>query len=250
VSFFILVAALASGLTGVEPPQRPAVTGSWPASWVSDHCPPFYGKGTRPPKPVDVSACRVTESGQFGSLRGDDYLYAFYCIEETSQKEFGSCDDPNSVNAQHPRANIAVFVRPHGSDTVQLVASHLSPLGGFRTPRMAASGYGAVMELPLVLAASCDCNASYYYLKRGDSRRWLQLDWDKWQQDLHQRLPYGLRNWNDFWPDLQAMTARGGLWRPEDPHCCPGGGSVEAALGIEGDRFVLRSFRVLPPSGR
>jgi hypothetical protein len=227
------------------------VTGTWPVSWVSDHCPPFYWEGDQPRKPVDVSACRVTGSGQFGSFGGNDYLYAFYCVEEKGQPEPGSCDDPSSLNARYPRANIAVFVRPQGGDTVRLVVSHFSlPAGGFRTPRLAANAYGVVMELPQVLAATCDCNASYYYLKRRDSRRWFQLDWEKWQQDLHKRLPYGLRNWNDFWPDLQAMTARGGLWRPEDAHCCPTGGIVEARIGIEGDRFVLQSFRVLPPSGK
>ena len=49
---------------------------------------------------------------------------------------------------------------------------------------------------------------------------------------------------NGFWPDLQHMTADGGLWRAQDAHCCPEGGSVHVELGVRDDRFVVRSFQI------
>ena len=46
---------------------------------------------------IHVLGCRVTESGEFGSVGNDAYSYALYCIEEdTIFKEAGACDNPES----------------------------------------------------------------------------------------------------------------------------------------------------------
>jgi hypothetical protein len=97
--------------------------------------------------------------------------------------------------------------------------------------------------VPLVVAGTCECNASPYYLWQSSTRTWLELDWGGWQQELAKRLPPGLTNMNGFWPDLANMTAEGSLWRKEDPHCCPTGGTVQVDLGVADRSFVLRSFR-------
>jgi hypothetical protein len=98
------------------------------------------------------------------------------------------------------------------------------------------------MELPLVIAASCDCNASSYYLWRPQTRDWVLMDWVSWQYEAALKFPPDLTNQNSYWPDLSTLTTDGALWRPDDAHCCPSGGSVSVQLGIVDNRFVLRSL--------
>src|SRR2546427_8115311 len=94
------VASVVLSATVVAPAAQPG-SGSpavWPVKWILDHCPEFRdGNG-----PVTVTRCRVTESGEIGSFQRDQYLYAFYCVEEKATEELlGSCDDPNSVQGRH-----------------------------------------------------------------------------------------------------------------------------------------------------
>jgi hypothetical protein len=234
--------SLGAQSAGRQAPTPPA----WPVEWIANHCPEFpvsFGVGK-------VVSCRVSESGQFASFRGDTYYYAFYCVESDSTREWGSCNNPDSeMRRLYSEANVAVFVRRGGAGAVRLVLSQYGFGGHFiGPPRIGESSQGAVMELPYSSASSCNCNGSSYYLWRPQSRDWVGLeDWGSWQKELAKKLPPDLGTWNDMWPDLDTLTTDGSLWRPDDAHCCPSGGTVHVQLGIVDNRFVLKSFRVDPP---
>jgi hypothetical protein len=142
------------------------------------------------------------------------------------------------------RSNIAIFVRHGAEDTVRPVLSRYDSGGPYRTPRIVENSQGAVMELPLVIAASCDCNASSYYRWRPQTRDWVLMDWVSWQYEAARKFPPDLTNENGYWPDLRTLTTTGALWRGDDAHCCPTGGSVSVQLGIVDNRFVLKSLDI------
>ena len=147
-----------------------------------------------------------------------------------------------------------LFVRHGRAKDVSLMTFAFEPTGDFKRPlwgdyitqpSVVATPFGRIMELPLILAATCDCNASLYYLWDARGRRWQRLDFEAWKRQLETRVPAGLQDMNSAWPDLAAMTVDGTLWRSEDAHCCPTGGSYHALLSISNGRFVLKSVRIV-----
>jgi hypothetical protein len=247
----LLVAAQASA-TSAQPSQGPSPVSrgsTLPVELVAERCPDFHVGDHRVD---DIVRCRVLASGTFARLGSDVYYYAFYCVEERSTPQFGSCDDSSSINGKYPRQNIAVFVRRNKASSLQLVTFAFAPTGDFKKPdgdyitkpSIVATPYGRIMELPLIVAASCDCNASIYYLWETTQRHWKKLDFDAWQDQLWRRLPDSIGAGDPPWPDLRKMTVSGLLPRKEDPHCCPNGGSYAARLAISNGKFVLKSVRI------
>jgi hypothetical protein len=179
---------------------------------------------------------------------------SIYCVVDALIKEAvkdlvedpGSCADASSYFGAWSRTAAAVFVREGTSEMVRLVTTQYggSLIGTFDKPVIVMNSSGAVMELPFHVASTCDCNGSTYYTWRRNTRQWQELDWSGWQKNFNRRLPRGLENQNGFWPDLKSMTTTGGLWRKEDPHCCPSGGTVDVQLGITGSRFSLKSLKL------
>lgn len=228
--------------------NQPVVPSSTPPPWVVEqiagHCPAFRGQFGL----IKVASCSVTKFGEFASFHGDTYYYSLYCVEEkgSDPRYNGSCDDADSFNSSYgmSRSNIGIFVR-HGADhAVRLVLARYDSGGPYRTPRPVENSQGTVMELPLVIAASCDCNASSYYLWRPRTGDWALMDWESWQHEAERKFPPDLTNQNGYWPDLRTLTTDGALWRPDDAHCCPSGGSVSVQLGIVENRFVLRALDI------
>jgi hypothetical protein len=209
---------------------------------LAERCPEFRQEG----RLVNVARCRVTESGEFARLGGDTYYYALYCVEEKDDQFLGSCADSDSVNGHNNRSNIAVFVRRSGP-TLRLVTSVATiGAGNFRRPSIVVSPFGAIMELPLIIAATCDCNSSSYYLRQARAQGWQEIDFNAWKEDLAKRLPAGLTNMNSPWPDLRTLKVDGWLWRNGDAHADPTGGQWRGQLGIVDSTFVLKSLQVLP----
>ena len=253
LTVLLLVAAPASA-TPAQPSQSPSTASrgsSLPVELVAERCPDFHVGDHRVD---DIVRCRVLASGTFARLGSDVYYYAFYCVEERSAPEFGSCDDSSSINGGHPRQNIAVFVRRNKAPSLQLVTFAFAPTGDFKKPNwgdyvtkpsIVVTPYGRIMELPLILAASCDCNASIYYLWEPTQRHWKELDFTAWQYQLKRQLADSIAAWGDPpWPVLRNMTVSGPLWRNEDAHCCPSGGSYTGRLAISNGKFVLKSVRI------
>jgi len=252
ISLLVVAQALATAAQPRQTISTVSVGSSLPVEHVADHCPEFR---VRDHRVDDIARCRVLQSGTFARLGNDVYYYAFYCMEERSAPELGSCDDSNSINGKYPRQNIAVFVRSNRARNVRLVTFEFAPTADFKKPdgphyvtkpSIVATPYGRIMELPLIAAATCDCNASIYYLWEPKQRRWRILDFSAWQGQLGRHLPDGLTAQNAPWPDLHTMRVNGSLWRNEDAHCCPGGGSYAALLAISNAKFVLKSVRVWP----
>jgi len=200
---------------------------------ATERCPQFH-EGTNV---VRVERCEVVDSGELAVVDGDRYLYRLYCVDVTGSPV------PMCAEARGSRG-VAVFVRRRGETRLRLVTASFVISGEIRRPSIVATRYGHILELPTVVSATCECNASRYFLKRTSSRDWRELDFEKWQAGLGPRLPAGLTNMNAPWPDLANMRVSGPLWRRDDAHCCPAGGTFSGELAIEGNRFVLRSVQL------
>lgn len=231
---FTLALLLALHTTPADEQARGTTTLPVSAS-AAEQCPQFH-EGT---KVVRVERCDVVDSGELAVVEGDRYSYRLYCID------VAGAPVPVCAEARGSRG-VAVFVRRQGETRLRPVTTSFVISGEIRRPSIVANRYGHILELPTVVSATCECNASRYFLKRSSSRDWRELDFDKWQTELGPHLPAGVASMNAPWPDLANMRVGGALWRRDDAHCCPAGGTFSGELAIEGNRFVLRSVQVNP----
>jgi hypothetical protein len=67
-----------------------------------------------------------------------------------------------------------------------------------------------------------------------------------WLEGALARLPEDSGLWKGIPIDFAAMTAETPIWRPEDPNCCPSGGTAILSFAIEGDRLVVREVAYRP----
>ena len=199
----------------------------------TERCPQFRDGA----QVVSVDQCHFLESGELAVLGGDRYLYSRYCVE-VKELPISPCAAGRGSQAA------AVFVRRQGETALRLVAASVALAGEMRRPSIVANRYGHILELPTILSATCDCNASRYFLKRPGSRQWREIDFGAWRGELERQLPEGLANMDTPWPDLARMQIIGALWRRADAHCCPAGGEFTGELVIEGNRFVLKTVQV------
>jgi hypothetical protein len=203
-----------------------------------ERCPAFRDETG----PIKIDQCLFLESGELAILDGDRYLYGRYCIDVTALP-VPRCDIGRGNQAA------AVFVRRRSETALRLVTTSYALGGQIRRPSIVANRYGHVLELSTILSATCDCNASRYFLKRPGSRRWREIDFQAWREELIPRVPEGLTNMDTPWPDLAKMQVTGALWQRADAHCCPAGGTFTGELAIEGNRFVLKTVQVTPSDG-
>ena len=143
-----------------------------------------------------------------------------------------------------------MFVRRKGDAGLKVITTTVAIGGQIRRPSIVANRYGHILELPTILSATCDCNASRYFLKGPGSRRWRELDFQFWQGELGARLPPGLTNWDTPWPELADLRIAGALWRRSDSHAGPTGGWFTGELAIKGTSFVIKSVQITQGDGK
>ena len=234
----MLTLALVLALHAVAGDLPPRQMGSTrPVDRSTKDCPKFRLGTER----VQVERCVVLDSGDLAVLDGDRYVYTRYCVEVKELRI--PCAAGRGSHA------VAVSVRRAGETALRLVTTGFALGGQSRRPSIVANRYGHILELPTILAATCDCNVSRYFLKQPGSRQWRELNFNDWKGELSSHLPVGLKNTDTPWPDLSTMTINGVLWQQPDAHCCPTGGWFSGEFAIEGDRFVLKSIKVTRGDG-
>lgn len=200
-------------------------------------CPPLGGE---PGPDSKYSSCKMTALRTLGRLGDKDWFAAEYCMAPRAITE-ARCDgglfpmDMNDVTvlvlAQSPADQVVRLVLRHGSESAMA-----GETAHYRTD------YGDMLEIPLYLAGTGHFNGSAYYLWQRD--HWQPVDFKHWQRDLQKRLPKGLGVWKGPWPDLRKMHFESSLWRDSDANCCPTGGTVEAELGLDGTRLLIRALKI------
>ena len=83
----------------------------------------------------------------------------------------------------------------------------------------------------------------YFILADG---KWLNLESEHWQTDVAHRLPQGRSINKGYVPDLKTMTAESGVWKSDDPNCCPTGGAVSVKLKIKDHALAVDHFKYDP----
>jgi hypothetical protein len=211
----------------------------WSLDTIGRECPGFSDELGHP---IAVTSCRVKEWDRFVDFEGETFYYVVYCVEDQFTAGLQVCTSGPGGGESNGRA---IFAGRIGDRRVRLVRTEHSLIPGrMRRPSIMTSREGSVLELPLSIAGTCECNASSYYVWHPSTRTWWDLDWEGVNADVD--YPAGLRNMDGFWPDLTRLTADGALWRKGDAHCCPTGGTVHLDLGISGTRIVVRAARFSP----
>ena len=190
----------------------------------------------------DVGECRVSSFGALGTVGGQVYYYALYCLLTNDRLAEGHCGDTSFVGRSHRNRGLAVFAGDRGSATVRLAYERVNPEVGimvYAQPEILRTGHGTFLYLPIRVDGTGSYNESEYYLRAGGA--WQRLDSESWLKDLASRLPPGREIWKGVWPNLATLRAESGLWRKGDGNCCPTGGQVRVRLAIRDRRFVIVS---------
>jgi hypothetical protein len=123
-------------------------------------------------------------------------------------------------------------------DALEMVES---PAGVLLVVRVGHAGSGAILD---------------YRAFRAEGAAWRALrvsPWGEdapeakgWADDLATRLPEGHAVWKGILVDFATMTSTTSLWRPEDPNCCPTGGTADLRFAIVGDALRVIDIAVRP----
>src|SRR5687767_12192493 len=190
--------------------------------------------------------CRVTRFGELGTVDGETYYYAIYCLLPPSSRSDGETCGDDAFRAQYHRARgLAVFARAGSETDVRLIFERVSgDIGMFvyREPVLAPSAAGTLLQLPIAYDGTGNFNASEYFVREG--QRWERIDAASWLADLAKRLPPGVSLWKGVWPDLLTLRAEAGLYREGDGNCCPTGGLARIQLAVRDKRFILESVTI------
>jgi hypothetical protein len=202
-----------------------------------------FSEVKRGERPGDYRDCQLSEFGQFGTVDGDIYFYALYCLIRNDDTNKGKCGDDSFNGRYYRHRGLAIFTRGSTAEYARLLFERASNDIGvlfYQKPQIIQSGAGVLLYLPIALDGTGNGDESEYYLR--ESGRWEPIEAMEWLEDLQHRIPAGLRTRKGIWPDLNTMQAEAGLYRDGDANCCPSGGTVVIRLSIQARRFVIDSM--------
>jgi pimeloyl-ACP methyl ester carboxylesterase len=226
------------GSTSSAPPR------SYSLSTIRTTCIDFT-ELKRGKEPDDIGDCRVSGFGEVGTIDGQTYYYALYCLVTNSRIPEGTCSGDSFIARYHRQRGLVVFVGDRGSGTVRLLHERVTADVGtkvYAEPEIVRSAAGPILSLPIRVDGTGNYNDSEYYLRKGGA--WRRIDSESWLKDLVGRLPANRQIWKGVWPDLKTMRAETGLYRKGDGNCCPTGGTARVRLAIRDTQFVIVSSAI------
>jgi hypothetical protein len=246
VSIAVILASMAMAQNAraqIRESVRPDNTEFHDLTLVRQNCIPFTEIN-----PADLRDCRVSDFGEFGSVEGQRYFYALYCLVPNDAPDKGQCND-GSFNARyHQQRGLVIFEGDSSGRRVRIIFERVTgDIGTVRydKPAIIHMAAGILLYIPVAVDGTGAYNESEYYLRV--NRKWEQVEAQKWTDELKQRIPPGLEIWKGIWPNLQTMEAVAGLYRSSDANCCPTGGTARIKLAIRSPRFVIESVVIEPP---
>jgi hypothetical protein len=178
--------------------------------------------------------CHVTRGRWVATIDFLDLYQAQYCLGNTTE----SCQQTAQVifanRAYTPDATV-LLVRLDEAGTT------------YSDPMVVNSGDDSVMSM--ALRGTTGALATQYFVWRAN--RWATVDAKLWQHDLQADLQTKLPNGTSVraisaQPDLENMAAEVPLFNTQDPDCCPTGGVVKVAIGLENSQFVVKNLTIQP----
>lgn len=212
---------------------------TFPPSFLRDNCIelPDIEIG---PDLSDARDCGVSQFGPFGVVGAQEYFYALYCLIPGYADEGTTCASDTFTANYHRRRGLAIFRKESPEEELTLMLSRATPEIGiyvYDRPEIIESSAGTVLVVPIRVDGTGSGNESEYYLRQEGI--WLRLDATSWLQELRRRIPEQFGMWKGLWPDLRTMTAKTGLYRPDDANCCPTGGEIRVQLTIRDGALVI-----------
>jgi hypothetical protein len=190
--------------------------------------------------------CGITDSGLFGNSENGVFHFVLYCIIPDHDSNPTQCGDDSFTARYHSRRGLAIYRVDPETGSADRFLERVDPEIGvvlYEKPRIMENSYGKFMDIPIRIEGTGVGNISEYYRQDPEFGKWERLVSDEWAEGLEKRLPPGLSIRKGIWPDITSMTVETGLYRENDPNCCPSGGTAEMILRLEGNRIVLKSIR-------
>jgi hypothetical protein len=232
--------ALLSGCTVIAH----GATREFPLAVIRNQCIDF-SEVKRGNEPDDLRDCRVSEFQEFGSVDGETYYYALYCLILNDAPDKGKCGDGSFNSTYHRERGLAVFVRAASRSSASLLFERVTEEVGmllYERPQIIRTAAGIILHLAIAVDGTGNFNESEYFL-RGQGV-WEPIEAKEWIKDLPRRIPSGLEIRKGIWPDIKTMQASAGLYRRDDANCCPTGGVARIRLALRGKQFAIDSVVV------
>ena len=214
---------------------------TFPMALVRNQCIEFT-EVKRGGEPEDFRDCLVSKFDEFGSVEGQKYYYALYCLIPNFVPDNSKCGDGSLSAHFYSQRALAIFTSASAGGPLRLVFERANgDIGAlfYLEPEILRTAVGTILYLPIAYDGTGHGNGSEYYLRERSD--WRRIESEAWLKDLEQRLPAGLQIWKGVWQDLRTMQAEAGLYRQGDANCCPTGGVARIQLAIRDGKFVLES---------
>lgn len=177
------------------------------------------------------ASCRVTRGRWIATLDFMDLYQAQYCLSKNVSNNVEACDQ---------RALVIFSNRAYTPDAKALMVRIDEGATEYDDPMVVASGDESIMSVSA--RNSTGILAKSYYLWRTD--HWVAMDAKSWLNGLSAHLPKGTAARQVAWPNLETMSAKVSLFRPDDADCCPTGGMAEVELGLVKEQFAVKQVKL------
>lgn len=182
-----------------------------------------------------LDPCVVNDFDYFSTIDNLNFFYALYTFPRVDKNE-------NNLG-------IVIFEGEINSDKVRPVLARLDlgatmPSTGFSKPSIVNTKFGKILYLPDYCDGTGDFNDDNFFIWK--KTKWISLDSETWQSNLHKRLPNGYHIMNGMVIDLSNFKVETYLWENGDAHCCPTGGKAEVSLIIQNEKFIIKNITFKP----
>lgn len=181
--------------------------------------------------------CRLSKSGNFGSLDSSDFYYALYCVHDWA---------PGQGPGNCMVSSMALFAQNKHTGVVERFHEHAADADSyFSAPTISTDENDTFLLVPVRVGGTGNFNDNDYFIRR--QNRWVLMDTQSWLSDLDQYIPSGFEILKGVEPDVSSMTASAALYQPGDANCCPSGGLVDIHLKVAGNRLAIKSVEIVAP---
>jgi hypothetical protein len=184
---------------------------------------------------LDCVSCKVSGIEELGSVDGTDFAIARYEYFWSPENGGKNCAYGSVLLKRLPKST---SVQPLWGSL-----SDLSPADS-GSPKIIKTKARTLIQIPIrAEGTGAAQNDGILVWKDGKLHEINALSYEA---ELESHLPPGLGVNKGIYPDYEKMTVETGVWKKDDPNCCPSGGKLSAKLSLKNDRVVIDSYQFKP----
>lgn len=172
-----------------------------------------------------------------------------YLFNSSSESYFSTKYYYYLSNSSMVLSIVIIFKSNNNSDKFIPIISHSvvtqpNSYMDFQSPIYEDTRNGRFLTIPKESGGNSGCNENKIY--RFENGVWQKIEKRNLEESFKSYLPDSLSVWNCVYFSYDSLLVRTKIWRKDDAHCCPTGGSAWIKLGIKNHTFVVENFKYNP----